>query len=77
MSMTFDLSPDAVTRLEAEASRLGATVETLVAEFAQSFPVEDPLDAFIGSGASGRGDLSRRHRKIRVEKTLGLTARDS
>lgn len=76
MSMTFDLSPDAVARLEAEASRRGVTVEALVAELAQSFPVEDPLDAFIGSGASGRGDLSRRHREIRAEKSSGMTARD-
>ena len=76
MSMTLDLSSDAVARLEAEAARRGITVEALVAELAQSFPVEDPLDAFIGSGASGRGDLSQRHREIRAEKTSGLSARD-
>jgi hypothetical protein len=46
----------------------------LVAVLAQSFPVEDPLDAFIGSGASGRRDLSQRHREMRAKKTSGLTA---
>ena len=38
--------------------------------------LSDALEAFIGSGASGRGDLARRHREIRAEMTEGLAARD-
>ena len=67
-------------RLAAEAARQGKSVDALVAEFvAAQLPAEvaqDPLEAFIGSGSSGRGDLARRHREIRAEVTDGLAARD-
>lgn len=29
---------------------------------------EDALEAFIGSGSSGRGDLARRHRKLAADE---------
>jgi hypothetical protein len=65
-------------RLAAEATWRGMTVEELVAELvAARLPAEDdPLEAFIGSGASGRSDLGRRHRQIRAELTEDLAARD-
>lgn len=37
---------------------------------------DDPLEAFIGSIHSGRGDLGRRHRQIKLEVTEGLAARN-
>ena len=74
--MTLDLPADAQARLHAEALRRGITVDKLVADLANSLPAEDPLEAFIGSGSSGRGDLARRHREIRSEQTAGLPARD-
>jgi hypothetical protein len=43
---------------------------------AAQLPAEDALEGFIGSGASGRGDLARRHRQIRAEMTKGLNASD-
>jgi hypothetical protein len=48
--------------------------EVLVAHF----PADDsdPLEAFIGSGSSGRGDLARGHREIRAELTGGHAAGD-
>lgn len=66
----------AQARLQAEAARRGITLDQLIAAVADSFPAEDPFDAFIGSSSSGRGDLARRHREIRAEQTAGRTARD-
>lgn len=62
--------------LDTEAARRGITLDQLIAELASNLPGDDPLEAFIGSGASGRGDLARRYREIRAELTEGLTARD-
>lgn len=78
--MTVHLPDELRARLAAEAARQGKSVDALVAEIvAAQIPAEtteDPLEAFIGSGSSGRGDLARRHREIRAEMTDGLAARD-
>lgn len=82
--MTVPLPDELWERLAAEAARKGKTVDALVAEMvAKQLPgqppadtAEDALEAFIGSGASGRGDLGRRHREIRAGMTDGLAARD-
>jgi len=78
--MTVHLPDELRVRLAAEAARQGKSVDALVAELvAAQLPAEtaeDPLEAFIGSGSSGRGDLARRHREIRAEMTDGLAARD-
>ena len=76
MSVTLDLPAESQARLEAEATRRGITLDQLIAELADALPATDPLDTFIGSGSSGRGDLASRHRQIRAEQTRGLTARD-
>ncbi len=75
---SVELSDEVLARLRAEATRRGVTVETVIAELAAQLPADtdDPLAAFIGSGASGRGDLGRRHREIRAEQTSGTAARD-
>ena len=75
VTVTLDLPADAQARLQAEALRRGITVDKLVADLADPLPAEDPLEAFIGSGSSGRGDLARRHREIRSEQTASLPAR--
>ncbi len=64
--------------LAAEATRRQITVDELLAELAAARlgDGEDPLEAFIESGASGRGDLGRQHRKIKADLTGELTARD-
>jgi plasmid stability protein len=78
--MTVHLPDELRARVAAEAARQGKSVDALVAEIvAAQVPAEmseDPLEAFIGSGSSGRGDLARRHREIRAEMTDGLGARD-
>ncbi len=52
-------------------------VDDLTAELlAAGLSSEDPLEAFIGSIHSGRGDLARRHREINAEITAGPCARD-
>jgi plasmid stability protein len=74
MAMTVHLPDELRERLAAEAARRGKSVDELVAEMvAKQLPVqppadtgEDALEAFIGSGSSGRGDLGRRHREIRA-----------
>lgn len=81
MTVTIELTADAQARLETEATRRGITLDQLIAELADALPAEtgvddDPLEAFIGSGSSGRGDLGRRHHEIRAEETAGLTAAD-
>lgn len=76
MPVTIDLPAEAQARLEAEAARRGIAPGQLIADLSAAFAVEDdPLEAFIGSGASGRCDLGRRHREIRAEQTDGLSAR--
>jgi hypothetical protein len=65
--VTLDLPAEAVARLQAGAHRRSITVDQLVADLANSLPIDDALETFIGSGSSGRGDLGRRHREIRSE----------
>lgn len=75
--MTVNVPEDLAGRLAAEAERRGVTPDEVAAELlAAGLARDDPLEAFIGSGASGRGDLGRRHREIRAEMTDGLAARD-
>ena len=76
MGVTLDLSSDTQVRLEAEAARRGITISQLASEFAESISTDDPLEEFIGSGASGRGDLARRHREFKAQQTSGLAAGD-
>ncbi len=76
MAVTIELPAEAQARLEAEAARRRITLDQLIADLAATLPAEDPLEAFIGSGSSGQGDLGRRHREIRAEHTAGLAARD-
>lgn len=54
MTVTLDLPVEAQARLEAEATRRGITLDQLIADIAAGLPAEDPLEAFIGCGASGR-----------------------
>ena len=65
--MTLDLPPEALAKLQAEARLRDITLDQLVADLANSLPTEDALETFIGSGASGRGDLAKRHRELRSE----------
>jgi hypothetical protein len=76
VNVTLDLPAEALARLQSEAIRRGITVDQLVTDLANSLPTDDPLEAFIGSGSSGRDDLARRHREIRSEQTAGLPERD-
>lgn len=68
---------DLAARLVAEAARRGVSVDELSADLlAAGLSGEDPLEAFIGSIHSGRGDLGRRHREIKAQLTEGLSARE-
>ncbi|MEX0847241.1 MAG: hypothetical protein WD023_05625 [Ilumatobacteraceae bacterium] len=56
--------------LNAEAARRHVTVEELLDIVAAQFPDRsEPAErfAFAGTGHSGRGDLSERHKQIRDE----------
>jgi hypothetical protein len=53
MSVTVELPAEALRRLEAEAARRGISIDDVIAEFAARLPIEDPLESFIGCGASG------------------------
>ena len=53
MPVTVDLPPATLRRLEAEAARRGISIDDVIAEFAARLPIEDPLESFIGCGASG------------------------
>jgi hypothetical protein len=76
MAVTIELPAEVQHRLENEAVRRGITLDQLIAELAAALPADDPLESFIGSGSSGRGDLSVRHREIRAEQTASMTASD-
>ena len=62
--MTLDLSPEALARLETEATRRGITLGELVAELAAELPADHPEVrtrklSFIGLGSSTSGRSAR------------------
>ena len=63
MSVTVELPEDALARLQTDAARRGVTIDVVIAELATQLPAEDPLDAFIGCGASGRTEPFDIHRE--------------
>jgi hypothetical protein len=80
---TVHLPEELVDRLAAEAARRGMSIDELAAETltdrfppAGPDPGRDALEAFIGSGRSGRGDLARRHREILAEAFADKSASD-
>lgn len=74
--MTVHLPQDLADRLAAEAARRGLDVDELSTELLTAGLSTDGLEAFIGSGHSGRGDLGRRHREIKAELIGGRSARE-
>lgn len=75
MSITLDLPPAALLRLEAEATRRGVSLDAVIAELAESLPApaepEGPAGtrfAFAGVAASGDGTLSERYKAIRRDE---------
>lgn len=75
LTLTLNLPEELVARLTAEATRQRVGVEELVLRLVSASLPVDPLENFIGSGASGRTDLGRRHRQIRAG-TEGLDTND-
>jgi hypothetical protein len=71
MSVTVDLPPATLRRLEAEAARRGVGIDVVIAELAEALPAptEPPTTghrfAFAGVAASGDGTLSERYKAIR------------
>lgn len=65
MTVTVPLPDDLAARLAAVAAERGITPEALLAEAVEAHLPRPP--SFIGLGASGRGDLSERHKEIRRE----------
>ncbi len=59
MTVTLELSDEALARLNAEAARRGVTLDELVAELAERLPAEsEPRSktlSFIGIGSSTSG----------------------
>jgi len=78
VTLTVHLPAELAARLATEAARRQITVDELLAELvaAELGADEDPLEAFIASGASGRGDLGRQHRSVKADLTKDVTARD-
>ena len=67
MSLIVHLPEELAARLEAVAAKRGVTTDQLVAEILTArLPAEDALEAFIGSGASGRREPFDIH-KARTE----------
>jgi len=80
MSVTVDLPPATLRRLEAEAARRGIAIDVVIAELAETLPGSAdagtpessepgaPAEhrfAFAGVAASGDGTLSERYKAIR------------
>jgi len=61
--LTVDLPPEALRRIETEATRRGISVDGIIAELASGLPGPSSNDrhdpAFVGIGASGRGITNR------------------
>jgi predicted transcriptional regulator len=80
VSLTVHLPEDLSRRVEEAAARRHQTPEEValeaIAAQLPAGPVEDSLEAFIGSGRSGRGDLARSHREVLAESVADKTARD-
>lgn len=77
MPTTLRLPDDLAARLAAEAAKRGVDVDALSAELlSASLADNDELEAFIGVGHSGRGDLGRRHREIKAEVVGNRSARE-
>lgn len=74
--MTVHVPQDLAARLAAEAARRGLNVDELSTELLTAGLSTDGLEAFIGSGHSGRGDLGQRHREIKAELIGGRSARE-
>ena len=75
MSLTVELPPAALHRLEAEAARRGVSLDVVIAELAESLPAPTEPDArggtrfaFAGVAASGDGTLSERYKAIRRDE---------
>ncbi len=69
--MTVELPDDALRKLTAEAARRGVSIDVIIAELVAALPAEDPLDAFIGCGASGRTepfDIHRERKELAAKK---------
>lgn len=63
MSVTVDLPPEVLQRLEAEATRRGVTIDEVIAELAAGLPAESTERpkrlSFVGIGASTSGQSAR------------------
>ncbi len=72
MSVTVDLPPATLRRLEAEAARRGIGIDVVISELAEALPAAtDPAGhrfAFSGVAASGDGTLSERYKAIRRDE---------
>ncbi len=74
MSVTVDLSPDTLARLEAEAACRGVGIDIVIAELAEALPAPaEPATTghrfgFAGVAASGDGTLSERYKAIRRDE---------
>lgn len=71
MAVAVELPDEALRRIETEAARRGVTVDEVIADLAAALPVEDPLEAFIGCGASGATepfDIRRERRELAEAK---------
>jgi hypothetical protein len=77
VTMTVHVPQYLAARLQAEAAQHGVPVDDLSNELlAAGLSRSDDLEAFIGSGHSGRSNLSRTHREIKAKATKDLAARE-
>lgn len=75
MSVTVDLPPATLRRLEAEAARRGVAIDVVIAELVEALPAATEPEptarhrfAFAGVAASGDGTLSERYKAIRRDE---------
>jgi hypothetical protein len=74
--MNVEVPDELASRIEAIAAKRGISADEVVAEMLTAQLGRDALEAFIGCGSSGHGNLARRHREVRAELTKDLRAAD-
>ena len=76
MTLTLQLPDELARRIEALAAARGQSPEQVALDAIEAQVAPRRRLSFSGIGASGGGDIARRHRELLAEHFAGKTAKD-